>query len=383
MAYFGVTPSNVFGQGAKDSFDGDASTTAFTLSRAVLLATDIDVFVGNVRQEPNVAYTVSGVTLTFTGTPASGTGNIYAVHKATSHGTLVPPAGTAGAFTTVTATGNITTSGTVEPAGDTAAGDNAAIGFTAAEGLILTGQGSTNDVTIKNDADADVIEIPTGTTNVTIAGTLGTGGLITSGAGITGAGLLTTGGNIVIPDAGNIGSASDTDAIAISSGGVVTFSQTPIGDFNSHYWVGTKAANQTLARVTLTTITGMTDNEKDSHTAFDGTTFTVPSGGAGLYYIFGTIYYDWGAVGNDGEDNQTLIVHTPSGGSAATIATGRHNTGATRPLHDVTQTAVVVFQLGVGDTVIMRAYGADNNGGGGGIALADQTNFGGFKIAGV
>ena len=269
------------------------------------------------------------------------------------------------------------------PAGDTAAGDDAAIGYTAAEGLILTGQGSTNDVTIKNDADADVIEIPTGTTNVTIAGTLGTGGLITSGAGITGAGLLTTGGNIVIPDAGNIGSASDTDAIAISSGGVVTFSQTPIGDFNSHYWVGTKAANQTLARVTTVTITGMTDNEKDSHSAFDGTTFTVPSGGAGLYYIFGTIYYDWGAVGNDGEDNQTLIVHTPSGGSAATIATGRHNTGATRPLHDVTQTAVVVFQLGVGDTVIMRAYGADNNGGGGGIALADQTNFGGFKIAGV
>ena len=44
----------------------------------------------------------------------------------------------------------------------------------------------------------------------------------------TGGGLMTTGGNIVIPDAGNIGSASDTDAIAISSGGVVTFSQNPV-----------------------------------------------------------------------------------------------------------------------------------------------------------
>jgi len=48
-----------------------------------------------------------------------------------------------------------------------------------------------------------------------------------SGA-ITGGGLLTTGGNVVIPDAGNIGSASDTDAMAISSGGVVTFSQKPV-----------------------------------------------------------------------------------------------------------------------------------------------------------
>lgn len=39
----------------------------------------------------------------------------------------------------------------------------------------------------------------------------------------------TLGGNLVIPDAGNIGSASDTDAIAISSGGAVTFSQSPVG----------------------------------------------------------------------------------------------------------------------------------------------------------
>ncbi len=74
---------------------------------------------------------------------------------------------------------SVATATTFEPDGDTAAGDNAAIGYTAAEGLILTGQGSTNDVTIKNDADADVLEIPTGTTNVTIAGNLGVGGTVT------------------------------------------------------------------------------------------------------------------------------------------------------------------------------------------------------------
>jgi hypothetical protein len=73
---------------------------------------------------------------------------------------------------------------TVEATGDTAAGDNAAMGYTAAEGLILTGQGSTNDVTIKNDADADVIEIPTGTVNVTMAGTLGVTGVVTANAGV-------------------------------------------------------------------------------------------------------------------------------------------------------------------------------------------------------
>jgi|5_EtaG_2_1085323.scaffolds.fasta_scaffold44063_2 hypothetical protein len=47
--------------------------------------------------------------------------------------------------------------------GDTVAGDDAAIGFTSAEGLILTGQGSTSDVIIKNDADTTVCFVPTGT----------------------------------------------------------------------------------------------------------------------------------------------------------------------------------------------------------------------------
>lgn len=63
-------------------------------------------------------------------------------------------------------TGNVTATGTVEPAGDTAAGDNAAIGYTSAEGLILTGQGSTSDITLKNDADATVFTVPTGTDDI-------------------------------------------------------------------------------------------------------------------------------------------------------------------------------------------------------------------------
>jgi len=119
--------------------------------------------------------------------------------------TDVALAGTATAVT-LTASGVVTGS-TVEATGDTAAGDNAAMGYTSAEGLILTGQGSTNDVTIKNDADADVLEIPTGTTNVTVAGN------------------ITSGGNVVIADAGYIGSASDTDAIQIEADGDVVMSQ--------------------------------------------------------------------------------------------------------------------------------------------------------------
>jgi len=71
---------------------------------------------------------------------------------------------------TITASGDITSSGTFNALGDTAASDKAAVGYTSAEGLILTGQGSTNDVTIKNDADADVLTIATGSTSVDIVG---------------------------------------------------------------------------------------------------------------------------------------------------------------------------------------------------------------------
>ena len=65
----------------------------------------------------------------------------------------------------ITTTGVIT-GGTLEATADTSAGDNAAIGFTSAEGLILTGQGSTSDITFKNDADTTVFSIPTGTDDV-------------------------------------------------------------------------------------------------------------------------------------------------------------------------------------------------------------------------
>ena len=58
---------------------------------------------------------------------------------------------------------------TFEPTGDTAASDNAAIGYTAAEGLILTGQGSTDDITIKNDADTTVVNVATGGTDIEIS----------------------------------------------------------------------------------------------------------------------------------------------------------------------------------------------------------------------
>lgn len=64
-----------------ERFSGNASTTAFTLTRQVVSPTDIEVFVDNIQQEPTVAYSVSGYTLTFTGAPPSGTNNVYVIYR--------------------------------------------------------------------------------------------------------------------------------------------------------------------------------------------------------------------------------------------------------------------------------------------------------------
>lgn len=72
-----------------DRFSGNGSTTAFTLSRVVNAAVDIEVFVENVQQEPLTAYDVNGTTLTFTGAPSSGTNNIYVNYRAYNTGAQV------------------------------------------------------------------------------------------------------------------------------------------------------------------------------------------------------------------------------------------------------------------------------------------------------
>jgi len=93
MAYVGnpIDTQNTFQSLQGKRFSGDGSTTAFTLDVAPSSTLDIEVFVGNVRQDPNSAYTLSGTTLTFTGAPPSGTNNIYVVHQAKSVGTIDVP----------------------------------------------------------------------------------------------------------------------------------------------------------------------------------------------------------------------------------------------------------------------------------------------------
>ena len=61
MAYLGnYTQTYSSFINTRQTFNGNNSTTDFTLSSPIREAVDIQVFVSNVRQEPGVAYTVSG-----------------------------------------------------------------------------------------------------------------------------------------------------------------------------------------------------------------------------------------------------------------------------------------------------------------------------------
>ena len=66
-----------------DEFNGNGSTTAFTLTQtpAAASANNFIVFVDNVYQRygSSYAFTVSGATLTFTSAPPSGTNNIQVI----------------------------------------------------------------------------------------------------------------------------------------------------------------------------------------------------------------------------------------------------------------------------------------------------------------
>jgi len=110
MSYIGNPPAEAYTNTVKDTFSGDGSTTAFTMSQ-ISLTNDVRVVVENVVQDPTVAYSCAGTTLTFTSAPPTGTNNIYVVHLGPAVMTALPPAEIAQATTfnsNVSVGGNLT-----------------------------------------------------------------------------------------------------------------------------------------------------------------------------------------------------------------------------------------------------------------------------------
>jgi len=141
MATLGNVPAEAYTNTVKDSFSGNGSTTAFTMSLPTV-TNDVRVVVENVIQDPTVAYSVSGTTLTFTSAPPSGTNNVYVVHLGPAVMTTVPPAEIADATTfasSLTVQGAFTSQGIDDNGNATAltidSSENVLVGLTATEAV--------------------------------------------------------------------------------------------------------------------------------------------------------------------------------------------------------------------------------------------------------
>ena len=169
MAYLGASPLASFASPSKDTFSGDNSTTAFTMGQSVGDPNQIEVFVDNVRQEPTSAYTVNGTTLTFTGTPATGSNNIYVIHKQGVIGNgLLPTSGRdsdrIGSLTVTgasTLTGNITTSGNISATSGSITAGGALSGVTTltTSSTATIGGDTAISGNLRSDNSADGIQI--------------------------------------------------------------------------------------------------------------------------------------------------------------------------------------------------------------------------------
>ena len=300
MAYVGtpIDTTNQFQSLQGKRFDGDGSTTDFTLDIAPSSVFDIEVFVENVRQDPNSAYTLSGTTLSFTGAPPSGTNNIYVVHQAKAVGTINP----------------------------------------------------TNDsVTASSIAD-DAVESEHLNDNI-----------------ISGQTALAA-------------TPADTDEFLISDAGTIKrIDYSLIKSTNAPYFYGVKASNQTLSRATSTVITGFTTNELDSDTAFDGQTFTVPSGKGGIYYFHANIFGSFGSVGNDGEEAQ---LNFRKNNSQITRPEAKHLIANSYNIMRISLSFSIIQDLSAGDTMeVMFSLKDGDASSSTDHIVTNQSHFMGFKLA--
>lgn len=89
MPYLGNIPAENYASFDKQTITGDGGTS-YTLDNSVGNAQEVAIFVNNVRQEPGVAYTVTGTALTMTGN-VSSTDDFYAIFIGKAVQTITPP----------------------------------------------------------------------------------------------------------------------------------------------------------------------------------------------------------------------------------------------------------------------------------------------------
>jgi hypothetical protein len=164
----------------------------------------------------------------------------------------------------------------------------------------------------------------------------------------------------------NLGKSGDT--INVPSGATLNVAGTVgTGLTNTPAFSAKMASGQAIPNGTHTTLVFGTENF-DTDNAFDGTsTFTVPSGKGGKYYLFAQ-------SGRQGWASNRFLIYLYKNGNtdlsaAETIASGTN--------YQTTATSAVV-DLSAGDTVIAKLY--QDNGSSQTTSSGDRSTFAGYKL---
>jgi len=172
-----------------------------------------------------------------------------------------------------------------------------------------------------------------------------------------------------------IGSSGDT--ITIPSGATITNSGTAtgFGATNKPALDGEVASTQTIARNSYVKVTGMTNDEVDTNTAFDGTTFTVPSGEGGTYFLYASIQADFEVAGDDGELARCYLYKN---GSELKVAQFKvEGTGGN--IRYIAASVSLTATLSASDTIELYTLLNDFSGNDARV-LSNATSIGGYKL---
>tara|TARA_R110002167_G_scaffold31306_1_gene102876 strand:+ start:453 stop:1022 length:570 start_codon:yes stop_codon:yes gene_type:complete len=146
---------------------------------------------------------------------------------------------------------------------------------------------------------------------------------------------------------------------------------------NAPAFYGELASNTTISRNSYVKVTGLTNDEVDTNTAFDGTTFTVPSGEGGKYFLYASIQVDYELAGDDGEEARCYIYKNGSEiKEAKWRVTGSHVNRYTALSVSMTAT------LSASDTIELYTLLNDDSGANARL-LANATSIGGYKLIGI
>ena len=166
---------------------GSPVKRGFTLNNSVLNANELEVFVNNVRQEPSVAYTAAGTTLTMLG-DVETTDDFYVVYQGMAKQTVTPAASTNLSITDLTLSGELALAKAVQGTTltDTSNTGSVTLDFDTYQNFVLT---LTGNVTLANPTTeavgqvGSIVLIQDSTGNRTLS--LGTDYESVGGSGIT------------------------------------------------------------------------------------------------------------------------------------------------------------------------------------------------------